>query len=96
MKITIEMDSVHELENLMAKRKIRYHDDVVKKDPILARELYEAYHRACNKGKQVHFPRDNVLVEDPDSVLINNYSDLLDEHRQPWQHMANLLEEMKK
>ena len=93
MKIKIEMDSVHELENLMSKRKIRYHDDVVKKDPILARELYETYTITVH-GKHIRF-KDHVDSSKDENAFLC-FDKLDDEMHTFWQHMANLLEEMKK
>ena len=92
MKITIEMDSINELHEVLTTRETISVCDH-KKDPILARELYEAYTITVH-GKHIRF-KDHV-----DSSMDENaflcFDKLDDEMHAFWQDMANLLEEMKK
>lgn len=100
MKITIEMDSVHELKNLVNPKRTQYDmAKEVKKDPIWARELYEAYHRAIHPGQKGFFTKDAKWPEEAheqSSFTMDEYDGLEDDLKQQWQEMANLIEEMRK
>lgn len=104
MKITIEMDSIHELYGLLEKKRIVPHvvNNIVetkKKDPIWARELYEAYHRANHPGQKGFFTKGATWPEEAheqNSFTMDIYDELETGSKQMWQDMANLIGGLKK